>query len=62
MDELKTRLAKFVQESLSIQYQQRAKPRLMDLYVSFILLKSNLASHLQMQYGHLSSFVISNET
>ncbi|XP_049520262.1 lisH domain-containing protein ARMC9 isoform X2 [Dermacentor silvarum] len=32
VNELKTRLEKFVQESLSTQYQQRAKPRLMDLY------------------------------
>ncbi|KAL1418565.1 hypothetical protein MTO96_005600 [Rhipicephalus appendiculatus] len=32
VDELKSRLEKFVQESLSTQYQQRAKPRLMDLY------------------------------
>lgn len=32
VDELKNRLEKFVQESLSTQYQQRAKPRLMDLY------------------------------
>ncbi|KAL3254973.1 hypothetical protein MRX96_046710 [Rhipicephalus microplus] len=32
VDELKSRLEKFVQESLSTHYQQRAKPRLMDLY------------------------------